>query len=85
MSIEKDKSGIFKILYIYEDAINENKEVSEHDYLTYLDRLYIKYLGKDNEEIYATLKGLHKLGIKASHKSVKSVVFHLIDLLEKGG
>lgn len=85
MNIERDKSGIFKILYIYEDAVDENKEVDESDYLAYLDRLYIKYLGKGNEEVYATLKGLHKLGLKASHKSVKSVVFHLIDSLEKGG
>lgn len=77
-------SPIYKILLLYEDIHNPKESVTEVEYLKYLDRLYIRYLGYGNQEIYETIKGLSTLGTNISHGSLKSSVFHLIDLIEKG-
>jgi len=74
--------SIFKILYIYEDCIDEC--LDEAEYKAYLDRLYVLTVGWGNKEIYTTIKGLYILGLKASHNTVKTVVFHLVDLIKKG-
>lgn len=76
-------SPIFKILLLYEDVYNIKSNIQENDYLKYLDRLYIRYSGFANQEICQTIKGLHNLGIQLEHDSVKSTVFHLIELINK--
>lgn len=77
-------SQIFKILLLYEDAHNQDNNITEKDYIGYLDRLYVYWLGVGSSEIYNILKGLRILGINANHKIVKSMVFHTINLIEKG-
>lgn len=76
-------SQIFKILLLYEDVLNSNSNVTEKDYLSYLNRIYIFWLGANREDIYNIIKGLQTLGITAEHKTVKSMVFHIIDVLQK--
>lgn len=75
---------IYKILLLYEDVGAEGSDVREADYMRYLDRLYVRYLGYGEKEIYDTIKGLYILGASASHNTVKASVFHMIDLIEKG-
>lgn len=75
---------IYKILLLYEDVMADGSDVHEADYMKYLDRLYVRYLGYGEREIYDTIKGLYTLGASASHATVKSNVFHMIDLVEKG-
>lgn len=81
---EKEISSIYKILVLYEE-IEKNESLDNIDsYLNYLDRLYIYWLGIGNKEIYEIIKGLWILGKNAGHKRVKSMVFHLIDIIKKG-
>lgn len=75
---------IYKILLLYEDVMSDESNVCEADYLKYLDRLYVRYLGYGEREIYDTIKGLNTLGVAASHDIVKASVFHMIDLMQKG-
>lgn len=75
---------IYKILLLYEDVGSKDSDVREIDYMKYLDRLYVRYLGHGEKEIYDTIKGLYTLGASASHDTVKASVFHMIDLMEKG-
>lgn len=83
--MKNKQSSLFKILGLYEDVLDISKNVTENDYLSYLDRLYVRYLGVGKEEIYESIQGLRKMGISASHKTVKSVVFHLLDIVSKEG
>lgn len=83
--MKNKQSSLFKILGLYEDVLDISKNVTENDYLSYLDRLYVRYLGVGKEEIYESIQGLRKMGINASHKTVKSVVFHLLDIVSKEG
>lgn len=85
MNKKETISQIFKILLLYEDAHKEDNNVTESDYIGYLDRLYVYWLGVGSSEIYNILKGLRILGVGADHKVVKSMVFHTINLIEKGG
>lgn len=78
-------SQFYKILLLYEDVFNDNSSVTENDYLRYLNRIYIYWLGANKENIYNILKGLYSLGLNAKHETVKSMVFHMIDLVEKEG
>ena len=81
---EKEISSIYKILVLYEE-IEKNESLDNVDsYLNYLDRLYVYWLGIGNKEIYEIIKGLWVLGKNAGHKRVKSMVFHLIDIIKKG-
>lgn len=84
MDNKKQIASIYKILLIYEDAVDVDNSTVESEYLAYLARLYIWASGLGNTEIATTIKGLETVGMKISHKTIKSVVFHLIDLLEKG-
>ena len=84
MDKNREIAGVYKILGLYEDMCT-SKGVTKKDYLTYLDRIYIMYLGTGDKEIYGMLKGLWELGPEAGHSRVKSVVFHIIDLISKGG
>lgn len=81
---EKEISSIYKILVLYEE-IEKNESLDNIDsYLNYLDRLYVYWLGIGEKEIYEIIKGLWVLGKNAGHKRVKSMVFHLIDIIKKG-
>lgn len=81
---EKEISSIYKILVLYEE-IEKNESLDNIDsYLNYLDRLYVYWLGIGDKEIYEIIKGLWILGENAGHKRVKSMVFHLIDIIKKG-
>jgi hypothetical protein len=77
-------SQIFKILLLYEDVYSKDNNVTENDYIGYLDRLYVYWLGVGSSEIYNIVKGLRILGAEADHKTVRSMVFHTINLIEKG-
>ena len=55
--------------------------ITEKEYLSYLRRLYVRYLGRGNAEVYNTIKGLQKLGRNAGHDLVRQTVFHLISLV----
>lgn len=85
MGTKKDKNIdlFYKIIALYEDMHNKSNKVDENSYLRYLNRLYVLYLGKENEEIYNLINGLIKLGAEANHDTVKSVAFHLISLVDK--
>lgn len=84
MNIEKRTNEIFNVLIQYEKIFEEDSSVTEETYKRYVDRLYTWYYGADCEEIYNLLKGLYNLGQKATHQNVKSTVFHIIQLLQRG-
>ena len=83
MNKEKEINSFYKILVLYEDMVKGCSGVTVDSYLNYLDKLYVKWLGTGNAEIYNTIKGLWTLGIEAEHRTVKSTVFHMIGLIEK--
>lgn len=83
MSIEKDISSIYKILILYENIENKENLVDIDSYLNYIDRLYVYWVGVGEQEIYTILKGLWLLGTNVTHKRVKSMVFHMIDIIKK--
>lgn len=74
---------IFNILVQFEKIKEPLSGVTEESYKNYLDRLSVWYLGYGNEEIFCGLQGLSKLGVEAKHETVKRIVFHLIDILNK--
>ena len=74
---------LYRILLLYEDAVNEKSKIKEEDYLKYLNRISIKYAALDND-VYDYIIGLYNLGLKVSHDNIKSVVFHMIGLLDGG-
>lgn len=80
---KKDIASIYKILILYENLSNE--DITIDSYLNYIDRLYVYWVGVGDKEIYEILKGLWILGLNAGHKRVKSMVFHMIDVIEKRG
>ena len=84
MDKEKQINEIFNILVQFEKIAQNNSGVTETTYRNYLDRLYIWFIGYGNSEIASGIKGLYDLGANASHSSVKRVVFHMIELIEKG-
>lgn len=85
MDNNKEISAIYKILVLYEELMNNKSPINIDSYLNYIDRLYVYWFGIGEEEIYGILKGLWKLGINAGHKRVKSLVFHIIDIINKQG
>lgn len=84
MNKSKEIDSLYKILALYEDVENEQSNITVDGYLSYLDKLYIKWLGIGNAEIYNTIKGLWTLGKDVEHHRVKSTVFHMISLVERG-
>lgn len=84
--IEKTKEidSLYKILALYEDVEDWKSEIGIESYLNYIDRLYVKWVGIGNPEIYNTLHGLWTLGKDAGHRRVKSMVFHMIGVIERG-
>lgn len=85
MNKRKRINGIFNILVQFEKINDVESDVTEETYLNYLDRLMIWYMGYGNEDIVYAIKGLKELGIKANHDSVKRIVFHVIEILDKEG
>lgn len=82
MDKTKEINAIYKILALYEDINKTEINITVDSYLNYIDRLYVKWLGIGVAEIYETLKGLWILGEKAGHRRVKSMVFHIISIIE---
>lgn len=74
---------IFNILVQFEKIQDIGSGVTEETYQNYLDRLSVWYLGYGNEEVYCGLQGLYELGANAEHETVKRMVFHMIDILDK--
>lgn len=85
MNKRKRINGIFNILVQFEKINDVESDVTEETYLNYLDRLMIWYMGYGNEDIVYAIKGLKELGTKANHDSVKRIVFHVIEILDKEG
>lgn len=83
MDKQKLIADIYKILLLYEDVIDENSVIKGPDYLGYLDRMYVYWVGVDCREIYNIIKGLRVLGLNVEHQTVKSMVFHVIDVIQK--
>lgn len=81
MSRNKRIDGIYKILPMYEDAVN-SPELFDN-YMAYLSRIHIRYMGYGNKEIAESIKGLIELQDCVDHHDVHRVVFHMISLLEK--
>lgn len=79
MSQNRHADEFYKILGLWEDAF-QRQTIEKDSYLKYLNRLFVKYYGLDRQEIYALIKGLYELKENAGHETVKSVVFHLIEL-----
>ncbi len=74
--------NIYKVLLLYEDVQNPDTLVSEADYLSYLNRMYVLF--SKNNEIIQYLNGLIRLGTRATHTNVKASVFYMIKIIDKG-
>lgn len=74
---------IFNILVQFEKIGKIGSDVTEETYRNYLDRLTVWYLGYGNEEIYCGLQGLYALGADVEHETVRRMVFHMIDILDR--
>lgn len=85
LEVKKERiiNELFNILVQFEKIEENNSGVTEETYKHYLDRLYVWYLGYGNNEIAFSIKGLYDLGKFAKHDSVKRVVFHMIDIINK--
>ena len=81
MDKSKEIDALYKVLTLYEDVGED--AITLESYLNYLDKLYVKWMGIGNSDIYNTLRGLWHLGIGAGHRRVKSMVFNMIALVEK--
>lgn len=76
--------SIYLVLLLYEDVLDSNNNVELKDYLAYLKRQSVRFLGI-NQEVSETLQGLYILGNDIDHKTVKSIVFHLMNILKTEG
>lgn len=82
---KNDKTApLYKILLLYEDVFEPTSNVTEDDYLTYLDRISTYYLGAAQMEIYRYIRGLRSAGANLDKSTVKTIVFHICGLV-KGG
>lgn len=84
-SSKRRVDSIYKIFALRKSLEDEDSVVTVEGYLKYLERLYIWFLGYGNEEVYSSILGLKKVGTQANVTTVKNVVLHMINLLEKGG
>lgn len=76
----------FAILGVYEDC---DKDKSYMPYLTYIDRIKIEFIGfNDNVDnihlvsVINILTGMQEVE-RLCHKDVKSLVFHIISIIQK--
>lgn len=74
-------ASLFKILPLYESVVNTEDKITADDYLSYLDRISVEYLGMGENDIYNSLRGLRELGTTLEVKTVRSVVFHMTNML----
>ena len=81
LEVKKERriDEIFNILVQYEKI---GIEITEEDYVSYLDRLYTWYSGYD-DNVATGIKGLLKFGVNISHDSVRRMTFYLISLVER--
>ena len=84
MGDNKLTAPLYKILLLYEDVLEPTSNVTEDDYLTYLDRISADYLGAAKMDIYRYIRGLRSAGVNLEKSTVKSIVFHICGLV-KGG
>ena len=84
MSKNDKTAPLYKILLLYEDVFEPTSNVTEDDYLTYLDRIATYYLGAAQMEIYRYIRGLRSAGANLDKSTVKTIVFHICGLV-KGG
>lgn len=84
MGNNKLTAPLYKILLLYEDVLEPTSDVTEADYLTYLDRISAYYLGAAQMEIHRYIRGLRSAGVNLEQSTVKSIVFHICGLV-KGG
>ena len=84
MGDNKLTAPLYKILLLYEDVLEPTSTVTEDDYLTYLDRIGMYYLGATQMEIYRYIRGLRSAGVNLDKSTVKTIVFHICGLV-KGG
>ena len=75
--------SIFYILVQFEQMMDDSTDVTEETYRNYLDRVNVWYLGRGDEEIGYAIEGLKKMGKEVHHDTVRRVVFHMIDILNK--
>ena len=52
----QDINAIYKILGLYEDISDADSSVDLDSYMTYLDKLYIQWLGSGVSKIYNSIK-----------------------------
>ena len=81
--LEQRINELFNILIQYEKMFEEDSGVDEISYVNYLNRLWVWYVGEGNLEIANSLKGLEMLGADNTHESVRRMVFHMINLVQK--
>lgn len=84
MSSENLSKSIYKILLLYEDAVESKSESKLDNYISYLNRQKVRFIAIDSE-IAETIEGLRIFKDSIDHKTVKSVVFHLLDIIRKRG
>lgn len=83
-NIKKRIDSVYKIFALRLSLEDENSDVTWDGYRKYLERLYVWFLGYGNEEIYSSILGLKKAYKETSLETVKTIVFHIIHILEKG-
>lgn len=84
MGDNKLTAPLYKILLLYEDVLKPTSNVTEDNYLTYLDRISAYYLGASQMDVYRYIRGLRSAGTNLEQSTVKSIVFHICGLV-KGG
>lgn len=85
MSKNKTVDAIYKILPLFENVKQTGSEMLLENYLAYLNRVSVYFLGENDEQIYRNIRGLEKLGCEAEIEQVRRVVFHMIGLVKKEG
>ncbi len=83
MTKEQTIGSLYKILGLYENAVDDKNGVKESNYLTYLYNLAVLYNGLDEQYIYGCINGLYKKGLDIEHENVKSIVFNMIKYIER--
>ena len=85
MSKKELIDSLFVVLCLYEDALKVEKATTQDDYFAYLKRKSVFFVGRGNEEIASLLKGLEEIGFEITHKELRPIVFHMINLVKKEG
>lgn len=76
---------IWKVLKIFENMQDDNHTADINDLHTYLERLCVKLLGENDNDIYSLMKGLCRtieIEHDVTHKIVRGIVFDAIEIIE---